>query len=622
MASEMTDSRRRRDIARRTRQGLDEDLEDLRDELRETLPVFERRIRNLAGKIGDWPKVQQSEVLEVFELPADAALSETWTGPRIVAEAAGEVEAFVHEWLPHPDDDRTLDLARPQLRRLGEETEALLDRLSTIATEVEAQRDPGHEQLDQQLDRILNYLDHCRESDIDALEDLVDQGQVETGHDARKERANLWEEQRKKADQVRQVWDELAQLLEDGTNYSLDGLTELAAMVQRTCEGIEGSQRDAGDYLPTDKLAEARRLESLVEDSDSEEQPELGETEEAAPTEAASDANLPPTVQLDDKASQTDDASEPPAETASEESGEAQMTLEDATEVERPEPATGHGPAEEHREEPEQPEQSEQLESRDGDAVAETPAPQEPASEPETEPDEGSDSIETAPERPGAATEEPDRSGETSDTADSADSPETLQGIRIRRVWQQVPSLELIAAFGPPILFVAGVVVAGLLHASGLGGVPNPVVAWPWVESALVACVVWGVAAPLLLGWRPQWEGWSLHWVEREEVRRESTVVLESEHLVIAGSPLPISEVLKTSICRWGDSDDDVKGWLLQVMISSGDQLDFIAPADSERHWEVSDAPLVEPPTDAWQLSPDALRTLAARVRDETGEAG
>jgi hypothetical protein len=602
----MTDSRRRRDIARRTRQGLDEDLEDLREELRETLPVFERRIRNLAAKIGEWPKVQQSDVLAVFELPPHAALPETWIGPRVVAEAAGEVEAYVHEWLPHPDDDRTLDLARPQLRRLGEETDALLDRLSEIATQVEAQRDPGHEQLDQQLDRILNYLDQCRESDIDALEDLVDQGQVETGHDARKERANLWEEQRKKADQVRQVWDELAQLLEDGTNYALDGLKDLAAMVQRTCEGIEGSQRDAGDYLPTDKLADARRLESLVEASDSEEQPELGETEEAAPTEAASDANLPPTVQLDDTASQTEDAPDAPEETASEDSDEAQMTLEDATEVERPEPATGHGPVEDHREEPQQREQSEHLGAQEGDAVAETPAPEEPASDQETAPDEGSDSIETAPERP---------------SADSADSPESLDGIRIRRVWQQVPTLELVAAFGPPVLFVFGVVLIGLLHAAGLGGLPNPVVAWPWVESALVASVVWGIAAPLLLGWRPRWEGWSLHWVEREEQRHEATVTLEAEHLVIAGSPLPISEVLKTSICRWGDSDDDVKGWLLQVMTSSGDQLDFIAPADSERHWEVSDAPLVDPPTDAWQLSPDALRTLAARVRDETGES-
>ncbi len=241
MASSVSDSERRSEIAERTRSGLEEDLEDLRASLGADLREFERLVESTIESPPEWTGLTPTQLRAPFEFRRERLEEEAWIGPRLVAILAGRVEVFVTDWLPAPGEADGEGFAAGEVDRLEKETRRLVERFETIEPQLAAAAEDGHVILDELWETTLARLDEYREGEIDALEDLVDEGSLDTGPDARQERAHLWDEQRRKAERLRERWEALHDLIDEGTDYAIEGVADLRGMVRRACEGLEGA---------------------------------------------------------------------------------------------------------------------------------------------------------------------------------------------------------------------------------------------------------------------------------------------------------------------------------------------------------------------------------------------
>lgn len=732
----MTEDRRRLEIAQRTRAGLDEDLEDLRAELRTTLPEFEGRVRVLAEEIPEWARSAPDELRESFEFDDDQLYPDAALGPRLVAEAAAEVEGFVHEWFPAPgaSEEEAADFGyrRPTLREFADRAEELLETLAELKDETTERADRADAILEEALDRDLTHLEDKRERDIDALEDLVGEGELDTGHGARQERADLWEEQRRRADHLSAIWEDFFLLVEDGEIYAHDGLDELRAMVQRACEGMEGAFPATGDYLPGGVLArvkseaeEAARNSgtqplmpggsgstndndkkgpgagSMAErqeprpgvDSPTEPGPPGGSEKGEAATQTGGTLPGPGAVDVGSGSrsgegdGRSEDGQKPLDGGSGTDSGRfLRVGPEDGPPPEetptQPAVSVGIGPEDEADDGGQAPTEPLAVEGRSEegkdisaeqasggetrlDLAAE--ADDEPVDESVEHDERTESSRHTSPTRQVDASDMADEVAEDmademaasreprSDTADvggaiseASDSPsgssdissevpsdapqstpargpgelvDVLKCLRIRSEWEKVGALEVVASLGPPALYVLGIVAVGLAHVAGLGGAPNPVEAWSWTKPAVAVAFVWLICAPLVMRWHPRWRGWSFDLVHEVDLREEAAVELYENGLEVGDDSrfVSLDEVRGTKVYRWGDSlQEDQFGWMLAIRLDTGESIEFVAEAGDAMAWEASDAEVVVPPADAWQMPGDALKTLRTAVNGKS----
>ncbi len=776
MASSISDRERRAEIAERAREGVEEDLEDIRSALRADLKEYERRVHSNVQSPPEWTGLTAEQLRAPFEFSREDFEEPAWIGPRLVAILAGRVEQFVADWLPADREAGDVGFEPDEVESLEQEAAELIGRFDRLQPKIEQAGEDGHVILDELWETTLARLDRYREDEIDALEDLVGEGALDTGPDARQERAHLWEEQRNKADRLRERWEALHDLIDDGVDYAVHGLDDLRAMARRACEGLEGAYPTVAEREVVERVFES--LSDVAAEADP---PPTGEPDDVRNEETASDGGYDGADREDEPAGdQTAESESVSSDESADESGGRvglrdevvsdeepagdadTVTDEETAKVDRDEdeqeaveaedeadggenpassdtvdqwlrtdaPAEQPGAADEGAASPEvdesgvddtgdlsptenhsatdEPDESEQgaptepmitsagqvragdedssqemlapdetahhdgpsdseepsdtafaLEpggdssaveadgqddtpedetvgsstktSEAGKAVSESTAAQTekraPAGRGAAEMDEvgsgavgggdippdptgGMDPVEVPevePDEP-PAVDEPEPAAEADSPADE-ELPDPLEVgcIRVRTEWTAVPWKSVLAALGPPVGFLVGLVAMCLLHLAGVGGIANPVAAWSWTEPAVAVAFVWCICAPMLLRWYPRWAGWTFQFVHEAEVRDDATLELEEEGFHLDRIAFKWEAIQHFRIRRWEAPDDDMIGWLLVVEPNYHDAIELIAPERDRRRWEEAEGAILEPPPDAWQIEAEAL---------------
>lgn len=307
------DQSRRDDIVRRTLQGLEEDLDDLREELGRQFEDYEGRLEAITAELPDWLELEPGALRAVFGFSyGEEGLR---LGPRVVAFAAGRVEQALESF------------ASLEVEGLEASRQVLLDELADLEGQARACALDADAFLGDTLDTILTQLQERRESDEYALRELVTTGDVDRGSDAREEIAGLWEEQRRRARKLRQIWEPLEALVFEGVDLTVTGIAELRAMVHRAVEGLGGAPVEDSSGVPGGLTVDevSRVTEKILKEASTDEwdrdvatveaDREPGEATADAPKEAweATDPDLGPTARVDITAlAKKDGRSKPP----------------------------------------------------------------------------------------------------------------------------------------------------------------------------------------------------------------------------------------------------------------------------------------------------------------------
>lgn len=655
---------RRQEILRRTRMGLREDLDDLRDELADTLDEFESRLSRTARHLPRWLDLPDNSLRVSFELRAPDLLQGVLMGPRTVAMVASEVERFLLEWLGAEEEEFPLWIRRDEEGAVEAMTAHLDELQKTIGDAIEAVTflaDEGPLELEQILESIVFELETRRETDVEALESLIQGGDVEAGRAAQVEIAELWEEQRRRAGQLQRVWDDLLAIHHEGITRTLSGIEELQELVGGARQGIEGA-----DLLVKEPPPAAEPEEQEFSDEDEAEE-EISDADEdcdpAAPAEpppAKSSADISgeistnPFLRAPSEAEEVEESGAQDAESeARTESDETDETDDEGVEEE----GKGQEDALEHVVEAACKEQSEETRdeiSEEAAAEVEEVGPTLPmmdevaamaaadAASAELENDEEDEEIaipetsaellcETIPD--GAATRDsleveqsaPDQrveievfDDESMDLAEAEDLTESatdtdsdrirLRSFRIRDGWQVVTGGDIAATLGPPGLFVAALLVLCLL--SLVGFTENPMVLWDWAFPATYAAMALLVVLPLLLRWRPMWRGHRFSIIRRGEVEEEVDLRLTETKLYFDRTSWKIEDLSNFEINRWESPLDEACGWLLTIDPPYQTPFDLVTFEVNEEAWKKSRIPRVEPPHDAWQIPPEEFHII------------
>ena len=233
----------RQDILRRTLEGLEGDLEELRDELAQALEDFEGALREHVAQMPVWLDLPAGRVLRLFKYPPESTFQGALLGPRAVAFAAGEVEEFIHAWVGDSGELYEHDLAgSPELASQHRRDLAAIERyLDRLETESEAVAMAARASLGHLRDEILAELEEERRLDAETLEDLVAEGDLTQGRQARVELAELWEEQRRRADAFTRRWAALEEMTDRGLDITTDGLDLLRELLTNARLGLSQS---------------------------------------------------------------------------------------------------------------------------------------------------------------------------------------------------------------------------------------------------------------------------------------------------------------------------------------------------------------------------------------------
>ena len=620
--------------------GLLEDLDDLRDELVDHLEDFETRLKRTALHLPRWLDLPDNSLRQTFELPTPESLKGTLIGPRTIAMVAARVEEFLGTWLGDGDE------IQAWLKREDEEAvEELSDDLTALEAAIDAAynsvtalADDGPFELEQILESIVYELETRRETDVEALESLVQGGDVDAGRDAQAEIAELWEEQRRRAGQLQRVWDDLLALHHEGISRTLSGLEELQELAQRARDGVEGA-----GIFPEAAPEEAVPEEDVPveEDTGPEETgpsvlPEI-ETEKVGLSAGSSSSN--PFLRGPSEA-EIVDAQDAPSD--SEESGQTQLSLIDEPGPTLPmignstaevDDSDGSEEPDEHvdptPEKPEVPENSENSEPdhEPSETLPETVLETAPMISQETEEFTEAAGPESTPveavetevdyEADAAFEDEVDFDVDISETEEPGPEEERLRvrSFRIRTGWQVVTPGEIAVALGPAGLFVAVFLVLSLL--SVVGVVENPMVTWDWAFRATLAAIGLLMVLPLMMGWRPMWRGHRFKVLRRGEVEDEVDLRLTQTRLYFDRTSWLLGEIRDLSLAKWESPDDDTRGWLLTIDPPYQTAFDLATFEASPIAWNKSSAPTIDPPSDAWQLPPEEFEIIHETIRQE-----
>src|SRR5699024_7469331 len=113
--------------------------------------------------------------------------------------------------------------------------------LNKTSKSVETLADKGPLELERLLESVVFELEERRELDVEALETLIQEGDINAGRAAQSEIAELWEEQRRRVCQLQRVWDDIIAMHHEGISRTLSGIQELQELSDRIGQGMEGA---------------------------------------------------------------------------------------------------------------------------------------------------------------------------------------------------------------------------------------------------------------------------------------------------------------------------------------------------------------------------------------------
>ncbi|MFB6264410.1 MAG: hypothetical protein ABEL76_12430 [Bradymonadaceae bacterium] len=653
MNDDFSDGDDRAELARRTEREIERQLEEMREELRREFLDYERRLSTTVRSVPSWEEVDPDDVEELFVVELPGQRGHAKLGPRSVAVAAGELESFATHWLAEVGRGNEPGLDTGQIDEVERRAAVLSDLLRTLGDLIHRRADAAEEFVENQREATLERLEEQREETLADVESRVRDGELEPGAGARDERARAWDKQRKKAGETRAYWADIEELIEEGRRSADEGLSELRALFDRAVSGLCGSRPELGDRLPEpfDDSVDASSDGGEAEGghptepvdvdagvaggprppgppSASESRPgvdsghdpggaEPGDSAGASePSEGAaafaepSDEPEPSTPWSDPSAVDSESRAAVGTD-ASKAEGTDEGFEVPASDLEDPEPAVGGA----------------------DDGPATMPAVGASGSPEEEQPDESSGVDESRPAggevEPAAEEVEPggdvdaqsDDGDETDENGDAAgeDDGDRAEGraIRLRTSERPVPLPQVAYALGPPFVVLVAVAVAALLRVVGLGWMFASFLAWSWVEPVVAVSAIWCVFGPVILRWRPRFDGWRPYFARDVEVREEADLRVDADGLYLDEQRIDADEIARGDLKRWGrDGAGEMFGWLL-ALDPPGGELTFVSPAADLESWQASNAPVVEPPGEAWQIESDVFDEFRRWVDDD-----
>jgi hypothetical protein len=236
--SARTGQDRRQEILKRTLEGLESDLEDLREHLGASYEEYEENWEERLSRLPRWVDVRLDEVRPLLMIGEEDGLYGA-VGPHLVALVAGEIEQFVSRWLGARGKLVALDVEdKARMSSYREEAQGLRRQLDTLSRLIDRAGKQVRQQLGTLRDDILSDIEEQRVRDTEALEQLVGSGALERGRDARAEIARLWEEQRRNADELIRAWQQLDGGVDEGVGHMQRGLAELRSLLKRAQDGL------------------------------------------------------------------------------------------------------------------------------------------------------------------------------------------------------------------------------------------------------------------------------------------------------------------------------------------------------------------------------------------------
>ena len=612
--------------------GLHEDLDEIRDNLAQRLEDFESRLHAIADDLPPWLNVPGNSLRAPFQLDEPPRLNDTLIGPRAVATLAGDLEQFLSEWLgdsdripawqSRNDDERT--------RQLADELTELHDNISAAEEAVETIADSGPLQLEQILESIVFELESRRETDVEALESMVQQGDVEPGRNARAEIAELWEEQRRRVDKLRHIWDDLLNLHYEGVTATTEGTERLRGLITRVCEGIEGAginlditwHRPGTAANAPDAVADEPDSSDITEPSENtDDSPapkgpgrflrQHGDADASSDTADTDDSEPEVSDTAVDIQPETEPISTMPASSSDTEPDAGpttrQLTLDDAAQLE---PTQDTVPTD----------LAEPSDAADDTGTDQVQSPS----------DELPDTVDMDAHTDGAPTDETVDVGGTEDSGDNedneysgddeedgedeeaADNPTVrVRTYRIRRGWRLVGVDEIAATLGPPALFVLALVTMSLLSLVELA--PNPFTTWDWALEAGFGAMALLVILPLVLRWRPMWDDTTFRVIRRGEIDEEVDLkITDDDRLVLDRTSWQIDQLRDTELYRIDVPDGAA---LLTITPPYHSPVHLLTQAASQCDGAEL-IPADDVPGDAWQLPPEEFDTIRRVVVD------
>lgn len=228
------------DVLRHTLKGLEEDLEELRDLLMRQLDTFEGGLKTLVQELPVWLEMPYTRIQHLIKFPQDSSYKGALLGPRATALAASEIKHFIETWIGTREE--LADLSRnsqPNLSKpWGRDADLLVTYMDSLEHEAQAVMIAARTSLAHMRDEILAELEEQRKQDSEALEELVARGDLEQGNTARKELAELWEDQRRRADTFSRRWEKIERHIEQGLDITEGGLDTLREILENAEAGL------------------------------------------------------------------------------------------------------------------------------------------------------------------------------------------------------------------------------------------------------------------------------------------------------------------------------------------------------------------------------------------------
>lgn len=599
------DESRRKEIVRRTFLGLEEDLDDLRDELGRQFEDYETRLERLTGALPTWLEMHPASlrVLFSFEFAEGAAR----LGPRAVAMSAAHVEKSILE-LRDVEDKESLDLAR-------DEVIGLLADLEASARECALDADS---QLGELLDSILIELEDQREADESTLRELVTSGDLEKGRQARREIAELWEEQRVRAHELKTAWEPIEALVFEGVDLTISGIEELRSLLHRTVEGLGGTPTDRIVIALADDVARVTlqlQPEVSTEEWERSDEDDGGPAQVELPMWGATDpGDIGPTDKIDLSSLVAGDAPDVGAKV-----DESSDFGEESGVGEEREAET------EHVSESEDVSQPKVSESRPDDlATTSEPddAPIDSTSEPE--PEESEPAEDSVPDQeildtveservPPLAAEPASESNELAMSADFQTEETHGRAMRVVEEWRPVAILERALVLLPLVVFVAAVSVSAVPRLSGVEPTFDVYVNYPWIFPwAFMGVATLTFILLVVRHWRMRWnDGPELvQWNENEQ---EVEVVVDRQGVKVGEVRYPRKQ-LSAHVYRWESKPDGTFGWAIRLEPRTSAAVTMVAPERNYTRWDQSDLRIEDVDPSSWQTTQTVVDGLRARL--------
>ena len=272
------------ELLRHALRGLEGDLDELRETLTRQMRQFEGGLKQHVAQMPVWLELPYGRVHQMVRFPQDGSFQGALLGPRAVALAAGEIEQFIRTWIGQGEELVDLERAlQPHVARpWGRDLSLLALYLDNMEHEAQAVMIAARTSLMHTREEIVAELEERRRADSEALEELVSRGDLEQGNQARREIAELWEEQRRRADTFSRRWEQLERHVEGGLDVTENGLDTLRELLENANTALsqahpgaseEGDQAERAQGLTPARMSRTPRS-SLELFSQSEEEEE------------------------------------------------------------------------------------------------------------------------------------------------------------------------------------------------------------------------------------------------------------------------------------------------------------------------------------------------------------